>query len=141
MSHVLELLVQDDGSATDIICRVANDYSLTPTVVEAWIARSFPSLDALHEWRTQQRTAVQNQAVWRAEFEQVMQDANEWAKGVWVNCEPDGEPGWQYCCDRFFEARRIQKEDLRLGARKIFREVGQQYEVPRLLYLSNKKDI
>ncbi|MCC7394720.1 MAG: hypothetical protein IT553_07735 [Sphingomonadaceae bacterium] len=138
-SHVLELLVQDDGSIETIIARVADDYALKVSAVEAWLMRSFPSLDSLADWREQRRVEARRVSEWRAELEAVQTAANEWAQWVWRNCEPDGEPSWDYCCDRFLEASAVQKEDLRLAARKIFSATGEKYEAARLRYVANKK--
>ena len=140
MSHVLELLVRDDDSIAMTIDKVAKDYGLKPNVIEGWLSRSFPTSEALTEWRTQQRLATQRQTEWQIELGEVQDAANKWAQGVWKNCEPDGEPGWDYCCDRFLEAHAVQKEDLRIAARRIFRATGEEYEAARRQYLANKRD-
>jgi len=139
-SHVLELLVQDDGSIEGLIAKVANDYDLKDGVLVTWLLRSFPSLEALADWRKQRRIETQRVATWQAELETVQAAANEWAQGVWRNCEPDGEPDWDYCCNRFLQAYGAQKEDLRIAARRIFSAIGKRYETARSDYLVSQRD-
>ena len=136
---LLELLVSEDLPIEKLITQVAEDYYLKPSVVEAWLTRSFPTQGSLVEWRAQQRVAAENRQVRQHELDGVKSAATDWAMGVWKNCEPDGLPLWPYCCQRFLEANAIENAEHQRASYVIFGEIGNQYMAARQLYLDNQE--
>jgi hypothetical protein len=133
-AFALDLLVSEDRPTEEIIALSAAEYDLNPSVVAAWLARSFPDSESLMAWREERRLAARNRAARQAELIEVEAAAKEWARGVWKNCEPDGHRLWPYCCNRFLEANGIKNPDHRKAAHRIFAEVGTAFAAARDQY-------
>lgn len=104
LAHLLERLVEEDASLEVLACQIAPEYDVATDALVSWALRSFASEAELADWRNQKRTAKRTREARNAASIALREAAEDWAAHVWKACEPDGEPDWYYCYQRFLRA-------------------------------------
>lgn len=135
-SHALELQVLNGGPIEKNIAEAASEYELDPRVIRSWLDRWFQSDEAIDEHCEQKRIAAENRAAFQTQLENLMAAVEQRSQEIWHACEPDGEPNWQYCCNRFLEEQGVRSAELREAARRLFTETGKRFEEARLRHLN-----